>query len=114
MLKKVAGGGGGGGGGVPGLVEPSAGWDSLEAMLREQQTDEERAFRSDLAAGRGVLSPMASLRLFDAPDGYEPRVTLYRDGSSWCPYCQKVWMQLEEKRIPYKVVRVRCPTNSGV
>jgi len=31
------------------------------------------------------------------------RVTLYRDHAAWCPYCQKVWMMLEEKQIPYKI-----------
>jgi glutathione S-transferase len=24
----------------------------------------------------------------------------------WCPYCQKVWLQLEEKRIPYTMEKV--------
>ena len=31
------------------------------------------------------------------------RVTLFRDHHAWCPYCQKVWLFLEEKQIPYKV-----------
>jgi len=37
-------------------------------------------------------------------------VTLYRDSASWCPYCQKVWTMLEEKRIPYRIekVNMRC------
>ena len=34
------------------------------------------------------------------------RVTLYRDYHAWCPYCQKVWLWLEEKRVPYKVQKV--------
>lgn len=27
-----------------------------------------------------------------------------------CPYCHKVWMQLEEKRIPYEIekINMRC------
>ena len=37
-------------------------------------------------------------------------MTFYRDSASWCPYSQKIWMQLEEKRIPYALKRInmRC------
>ena len=89
-------------------------WDALQQELDKQTPAEEVEIAKQVAAGRGPPTAAANLRLFDAPDGYEPRVTLYRDGSSWCPYCQKVWMQLEEKRIPYKVVRVRRPAASSV
>ncbi len=34
------------------------------------------------------------------------RVTLYRDHHAWCPYCQKVWLWLEERRVPYRVRKV--------
>ena len=34
------------------------------------------------------------------------RVTFYRDTHSWCPYCQKVWIFLEENEIPYRVEKV--------
>ena len=53
--------------------------------------------------GRGPPHVKARLRLFDAEDASAVRTTLYRDAAGWCPYCQKVWLQLEEKRIPYKV-----------
>ena len=35
---------------------------------------------------------------------------LARLPASWCPYCQKVWTLLEEKRIPYEVekINMRC------
>lgn len=56
--------------------------------------------------GRGDANHKANIRLFDAPDGTVPEVTLYRDTAGWCPYCEKVWLQLEEKRIPYKVEKV--------
>lgn len=29
-----------------------------------------------------------------------------RDHAAWCPYCQKVWLQLEEKRIPYTLEKI--------
>ena len=50
------------------------------------------------------------MRLFDLPEGEEPRVTLFRDTASWCPYCEKCWLVLEEKRVPYTVekVNVNC------
>lgn len=30
----------------------------------------------------------------------------YRDSAGWCPYCQKVWLLLEQKQIPYRVFKV--------
>jgi glutathione S-transferase len=53
----------------------------------------------------GATNPQASLRLFGRPE-HEVRVTLYRDHHAWCPYCQKVWLWLEEKRIPYRIRKV--------
>ena len=34
------------------------------------------------------------------------RVVLYRDHHAWCPYCQKIWLWLEERRIPYRIRKV--------
>eukprot|EP00088_Acartia_fossae_P069175 TRINITY_DN8959_c0_g2_i3.p1 TRINITY_DN8959_c0_g2~~TRINITY_DN8959_c0_g2_i3.p1 ORF type:complete len:410 (+),score=55.44 TRINITY_DN8959_c0_g2_i3:36-1265(+) len=53
----------------------------------------------------GKTSSQATLRLFGQPEN-SVRVTLYRDHHAWCPYCQKVWLFLEEKKIPYKVRKV--------
>ena len=53
----------------------------------------------------GPTSPQALLRPFGRPEG-EIRVTLYRDHHAWCPYCQKVWLWLEERRIPYRTRKV--------
>eukprot|EP00903_Cladosiphon_okamuranus_P019526 g17957.t1 len=54
--------------------------------------------------GAGPPHTDAKLRLFGSTG--EPRVVFYRDTAAWCPYCQKVWMMLEEKRIPYRVEKI--------
>ncbi len=60
----------------------------------------------------GPTNSYSSLRLF-GHNSEDVRVTLYRDHHAWCPYCQKVWLWLEWKRIPYKVKKVtmRCYGN---
>ncbi len=53
----------------------------------------------------GNTNSQANLRLF-GHDESEVRVTLYRDRHAWCPYCQKIWLWLEEKHIPYRIKKV--------
>ena len=57
----------------------------------------------------GATNAYALLRLFGEPEE-NVSVTLYRDHHAWCPYCQKVWLWLEWKRIPYRTrkVTMRC------
>ena len=57
----------------------------------------------------GPTSAQATLRLFGQPET-SVNVTLYRDHHAWCPYCQKIWLWLEFKRIPYRIrkVTMRC------
>ncbi len=78
--------------------DATATWRELEAAAegRRETTDAERA------------DARAETRTFDAEG--TPRLKLYRDSASWCPYSQKIWMQLEEKRIPYALERInmRC------
>jgi len=54
----------------------------------------------------GPTISQSTLRLFGAPDTTKPEVTLFRDNHAWCPYCQKIWMFLEEKKIPYQIRKV--------
>lgn len=54
---------------------------------------------------QGPTNAQARLRLFGRPES-EVRVTLYRDYHAWCPYCQKIWLWLEEKQIPYRIEKV--------
>lgn len=69
-------------------------WIELEAL-----TD----FQIDLI--NGPTNAQARLRLFGQTES-DVRVTLYRDNHAWCPYCQKVWLWLEEKQIPYRIEKV--------
>ena len=57
----------------------------------------------------GLNNSYSSLRLFNKSET-EVIVTLYRDNHAWCPYCQKVWLWLELKKIPYRIKKVtmRC------
>ncbi len=57
----------------------------------------------------GPANAQATLRLFGQPEA-SVRVTLFRDHHAWCPYCQKVWLWLEFRRIPYRIrkVTMRC------
>lgn len=86
-------------------------WDDIQKKLESKQTPDEKVFRSNVAKGIGVASPLNKIRLFDESNKEEDiRVIFYKDHASWCPYCQKVWMTLEEKRIPYRVekINMRC------
>lgn len=53
----------------------------------------------------GPTNAQARLRLFGLSES-DVRVTLYRDNHAWCPYCQKIWLWLEEKQIPYRIEKV--------
>jgi glutathione S-transferase len=53
----------------------------------------------------GPTNAQARLRLFGQQEE-AVRVTLYRDNHAWCPYCQKIWLWLEEKQIPYRIEKV--------
>ena len=73
-------------------------WEALEAMAPEP-----------IDRINGPTNAQATLRLFGQPED-AVRVTLFRDHHAWCPYCQKVWLWLELRRIPYRIrkVTMRC------
>ncbi|WP_009633469.1 glutathione S-transferase family protein [Synechocystis sp. PCC 7509] len=69
-------------------------WTELEALTN---------FEIDTV--NGATNAQAQLRLFGGSES-QVRVTLYRDNHAWCPYCQKIWLWLEEKQIPYRIEKV--------
>lgn len=74
-----------------GLLETPAGQSFLEA-------------RKEIEAG---IRPHTDARVrYFGEDRSTPRVTLYRDSAAWCPYCQKVWLLLEEKQVDFAVGKI--------
>ncbi|MEM6613774.1 MAG: glutathione S-transferase family protein [Cyanobacteria bacterium P01_C01_bin.72] len=53
----------------------------------------------------GQTNSQSTLRLFGQTEA-DVRVTLFRDNHAWCPYCQKIWLWLEEMQIPYRIQKV--------
>ena len=80
-------------------------WEDLTGMLNNP----EKSFRQQLAQGK-VNDALATKRIFG---NIAPRVTFYRDSASWCPYCQKCWIALEEKQISYNIVKVDMNCYAG-
>ncbi len=78
---------------TPTIAHPLS-WQELESL-----TD----FQIDTV--NGSTNSQARLRLFDRAEA-DIHVTLYRDNHAWCPYCQKIWLWLEEKQIPYRIEKV--------
>ncbi len=70
-------------------------WQELETFVKDYQVD----------TVNGNTNSQATMRLFGKSES-DIRVTLYRDNHAWCPYCQKVWLWLEEKQIPYRIEKV--------
>eukprot|EP00633_Aureoumbra_lagunensis_P009768 CAMPEP_0197322712 /NCGR_PEP_ID=MMETSP0891-20130614/70063_1 /TAXON_ID=44058 ORGANISM="Aureoumbra lagunensis, Strain CCMP1510" /NCGR_SAMPLE_ID=MMETSP0891 /ASSEMBLY_ACC=CAM_ASM_000534 /LENGTH=475 /DNA_ID=CAMNT_0042815169 /DNA_START=1040 /DNA_END=2470 /DNA_ORIENTATION=+ len=73
-------------------------WEELES-----QTEPELVL-DDFTLLRGPPSALALSRRFG--ENAEPALKLYRDSASWCPYCQKVWPLLEEKRVSYDIQKI--------
>lgn len=73
------------------------------APLTWQQLTELTDFTIDPV--NGTTNSQSTLRLFGQTEA-DIRVTLFRDNHAWCPYCQKIWLWLEEKQIPYRIQKV--------
>ena len=106
QIGRAMSGGGGSDLDLPPLDDRAPAWEELRAQLDAASTEHERSFRQRVADGSGPEAmALASKRTFDDPAA-QRRVTLYRDTAAWCPYCEKVWLLLEEKRVPYAIEKV--------
>ena len=53
----------------------------------------------------GLNNSYSKLRLFNKNEN-DAKLIFYRDRHAWCPYCQKIWLWLEFKKIPYKIEKI--------
>lgn len=87
--------------GMPSDHAPS--WDTLSDNVLATKTGSRLAEEANQREkGIGPPHTDASVRLFSQDEKNTVRVTLFRDHAAWCPYCQKVWLFLELKEIPYR------------
>ena len=77
----------------------SLSWDELYKLVIDRGVDPNPDFVN------GPTSSKSRLRLFGKKEE-EVRVTLFRDHHAWCPYCQKVWLWLEENKVPYRIEKI--------
>ena len=87
------------------FVDNAPSWEELESHVAAMR------LRLDIPGAHPESGPTnlkALKRTFGSTE--PPRVHLYRDSAAWCPYCEKIVLQLEEKRIPYTVekINMRC------
>jgi len=71
------------------------GWTDIRALANAGYTEQD--------VTRGPANAHTHTRLFDATGGTVPQIVLYRDKHHWCPYCEKVQLFLEAKRVPYQM-----------
>jgi len=76
------------------FADRAPGWDALKRL----------ADKAGPYVNRTGADARALERRFGSKEA--PRVKLYRDHAAWCPYCQKVWLQLEEKQVPYHLEKI--------
>tara|TARA_B100000212_G_scaffold153383_1_gene115461 strand:- start:81 stop:1322 length:1242 start_codon:yes stop_codon:yes gene_type:complete len=53
----------------------------------------------------GLNNSYTNLRLF-YKNKTDAKLIFYRDRHAWCPYCQKIWLWLEFKKVPYKIEKI--------
>ena len=79
--------------------------EALEVMRQEMQAQAEAA--QDVARAQIAAQWVALESALPATESRDaPVLTLYRDTNGWCPFCERVWLQLEQKGLPYEEVLI--------
>jgi len=80
-------------------------WEGLATEARE--TDAGREVLKHWAdRAEGVVPHTDAKVRYFGTERKKPRVKIFRDQAAWCPYCQKVWLLLEEKQVDYETEKV--------
>jgi len=80
-------------------------WEGLATDARKTRAGAE-VLKSWEDRAAGVLPHTDAKVRYFGKEREKPRVKIYRDQAAWCPYCQKVWLLLEEKQVDYEVEKV--------
>ena len=67
------------------------------AMEAQEKMRQEEAMAAEAAAWRSLEEALPP-----AGERAPPVLTLYRDTNGWCPFCERVWLQLLAKGIPFR------------
>jgi glutathione S-transferase len=99
------------------LVLTAIAFGSAFTVLPEkfQSTGLGTLFSAKADDAAAVLAPEQLVRVTRAPLSWEeldallpktsqdePVLTLYRDTNGWCPFCERVWVALRVKKLPFK------------
>eukprot|EP00931_Biecheleriopsis_adriatica_P087228 TRINITY_DN61729_c0_g1_i1.p1 TRINITY_DN61729_c0_g1~~TRINITY_DN61729_c0_g1_i1.p1 ORF type:complete len:516 (+),score=80.84 TRINITY_DN61729_c0_g1_i1:78-1625(+) len=80
-------------------------WEALEQEARGTSAGE-RLLQLQADREEGIVPHTDAKVRYFSDSREQPRVTIYRDQAAWCPYCQKVWLLLEEKRVDFAIEKV--------
>jgi hypothetical protein len=75
--------------------------DQKDAILAAYEAQEKAAEEARVAEGLEAWKQLEE-GLPALPSSAAPVLTLYRDTNGWCPFCERVWVQLNAKGIPYR------------
>jgi len=88
------------------VVDPFAGADlDLDAIRKAQESMLEK--EAEKQAAEDAAEQAAAWRALEETlpplsESAAPVLTLYRDTNGWCPFCERVWLQLHAKGIPFR------------